>query len=451
MARPDIAIGDHPDLGIVANTATGIPAATILLARLGFVRDAATGLYVLPSDEPGRPNTQTARAVHAVSVLRGAHFHVDADIAYEPGTTPVRPRPAEPDVAFGLHPEYGVAAAITGERPYAAMILRAAGFTRDAERDVYLLPAGLSHDAASTIARSTTSVLRRSGATVHVLPGALAAPVATGQRGTRIARLIEGPHGARSMLESLRRFVQTATAWCAERTGGGATFAADRLTSAAARLDVSAQSLDNAARRLRTTDGHGPATAQTALAPAPAETAAAAKTADVPLALDKLAADLRATADDPTAAAVLAQVVAKDGPLDQLQRIVAAAAQQSAHLPQQTTGEIAEPLVDAVVHLNHVSDTLAELGARLASNTAPAAATPARADAASAVAEDGPGQPPQQGTERTSRSDAAAQAARATPARPTKKNSAVAAERPRAVPGDTPAVAAPSTSAGPRR
>ncbi|GAA4947531.1 hypothetical protein GCM10023205_04330 [Yinghuangia aomiensis] len=373
MARPDIAIGDHPALGVVANTAPGVPAAKILLARLGFVRDNDSGLYILPRDEPGQADTRTLRAAHAVSVLRGAHFRVDADIAYEPEPAPAPRRSAEPDVAFGLHPESGVLAAITGERPYAAMILRAAGFTRDPERDVYTLPAGLSHEAASTLTRNTASVLRRTGSTVQVMPGALAPPVPARQGNARLSRVLDGPRGARAMLDSLRRFVQTATAWCAERGSTSAVYLADRLTGTAARLDVASQSLDATSRRLRGTDAQPEAAEHTA----PAPKVATDKGPQVTNAgvFDALADELRNAPEGPAAAAVLARATAPDGPLAQLGLMLAAAAQQSAESAHDGADEVTEPLVAASVEVGAVRESLNDAGTSLAAEPAAPAAT----------------------------------------------------------------------------
>lgn len=435
MARPDIAIGDHPDLGVVANTAPGVPAAKILLARLGFVRDNDTGLYILPRDEPGQADTRTLRAAHAVSVLRGAHFQVDADIAYEPEPAPAPRRSAEPDVAFGLHPESGVLAAITGERPYAAMILRAAGFTRDPERDVYTLPAGLSHEAASTLTRNTAAVLRRTGSTVQVMPGALAPPVPARQRNARISRVLDGPRGARAMLDSLRRFLQTATAWCAERGSTSALYLADRLTGTAARLDVTAQSLDATSHRLRAT------------APPPEHTEQAEATPKVsieknpPVAeagvFDALADELRNAPDGPAAAAVLARATAPDGPLAQLGLILAAAAQQSAEPGPDATDEVTEPLVAASAEVGAVREALNDAGARLAAEPAAPTATARNDQARSAD------------TAQTATS--VAQAARATPIRRTIRTAPRAeggdAARRRAAAANVPAAARPAPSA----
>jgi hypothetical protein len=439
LARPDIAIGDHPDLGVVANTAPGVPAAKILLTRLGFVRDNDTGLYILPRDEPGQTDTRTLRAAHAVTVLRGAHFRVDADIAYEPEPAPAPRRSAEPDVAFGLHPQSGVLAAITGERPYAAMILRAAGFTRDPERDVYTLPAGLSHEAASTLTRNTAAVLRRTGSTVQVMPGALAAPVPAGQRNARISRLLDGPRGARAMLDSLRRFVQTATAWCAERGSTSAVYLADRLTGTAARLDVTSQSLDATSRRLRGTDPQPEAAEHTAPATKVAtDKNPAAAEAGV---FDALADELRNAPDGRAAAAVLARATAPDGPLAQLGLMLAAAAQQSAESAHEgadeVTDEVTEPLVAASVEVGAVREALNDVGTSLAAEPAAPTATARSSKTRSADTAD--------------TATSVAQAARATPGRRTIRTTpppeGTDATRRRAAAANVPAAARPAPAA----
>lgn len=391
MATPDIAIGAHADLGIVATTATGVPAAKILLSRLGFVRGEHSDLYVLLPNDPDQPGeSRVARAQHAVAVLRSAHFTVDADIAYEPDGAG-NDQSAEPDVAFGRHPDQGITAAITGERPYAAMVLRAAGFTYDAERDVYALPSSMRHTTASTIARNTASVLRQSGSTVHIIPGTLADPART-SRTQRVAKALDGPGGAKALLASLRRFLETAAAWCAERAGTSAVSLADSFTTAAARLDVTAQSLNQASARLR---AEPDAPAENAVSEQPASnsrsTASAdprppsdSRNAETAKAFEELAAELRTAADNRAAAEILARATSQEGPLHLLQRVVSAAATQSAKLPPQLSADLVGPLADAVTNLGRVSETLTDIGTHLADGpgVAPTPPTNARAQAA---------------------------------------------------------------------
>ncbi|UGQ10939.1 hypothetical protein LO772_29680 [Yinghuangia sp. ASG 101] len=375
MATPDIAIGTHPDLGVVASTASGVPAAKILLSRLGFVRGEHSDLYVLLPNDPDQPDEPlTARAKHAVTVLRDAHFTVDADAVYEPGTAE-HDQGKEPDAAFGRHPTLGITAAITDGHPYAAMVLRAAGFTHDGERDVYTLPDTMSHATASVIARNTARVLRQSGSTVRVIPGALADP-ARERRMSRIMRTIDGPGGIRSLLAAVRRLVDAAAGWCAKHAGTSAVFIADRLTTAAARLDVAAESLNGADSRLRAVPNDGEISAMT--------NGVIDEHADLATMFDSLAAELRTAKNGPAAAEVLVRATAQGGPLDQFQRIIDTASRQAQDLPEPLATAVAGPLTEAVADLGRVSKALSDIGTHLANGPhapqTPSAAT--RADAA---------------------------------------------------------------------
>ncbi|MEV0962862.1 hypothetical protein AB0J25_09735 [Streptomyces sp. NPDC049910] len=62
----------------------------------------------------------------------------------------------EPDVAFGMHPDYGVAAAVADARPFLDEVLRKHHFRYSEYLDVYLLADNTPHNTAvRTVARAT--------------------------------------------------------------------------------------------------------------------------------------------------------------------------------------------------------------------------------------------------------------------------------------------------------
>lgn len=64
--------------------------------------------------------------------------------------------PYEPDVAFGVHPDLGVAAAVADNRPHLDEVLRKHHFRYSQDLDVYLLPEGTPHNTAvRTVAAAT--------------------------------------------------------------------------------------------------------------------------------------------------------------------------------------------------------------------------------------------------------------------------------------------------------
>lgn len=81
QARPrmDVAVGQHPDLGVVAKVPHSDPAAANALAAAGFERVADSNLYRLqPMPDP------TAWTTTVVARLRGQGLRVSADLAFEP-------------------------------------------------------------------------------------------------------------------------------------------------------------------------------------------------------------------------------------------------------------------------------------------------------------------------------------------------------------------------------
>ncbi|MFJ6101888.1 hypothetical protein ACIQHY_12920 [Streptomyces sp. NPDC092359] len=111
----DIAVGRHPDYGIVAANPKNLAAGTWMLERLDFrpVPGKPT-LYALADQH----RDGQGRATRAVALLRNASFQVDADAAFDPslasgaGPAPSRVPLGEPEVAFAEHPQLGIVAAL---------------------------------------------------------------------------------------------------------------------------------------------------------------------------------------------------------------------------------------------------------------------------------------------------------------------------------------------------
>ncbi|MFF1796058.1 hypothetical protein ACFVXQ_17865 [Kitasatospora sp. NPDC058263] len=172
-ALPHVAIGHHPDHGVVAALPTQSAAAQWFLERLDFQRvpDHPT-LYAL-TDQHREP---AARAAFAVNLLAGAGYWVDTDLglapqaAREPALTrseaPTPPRRQEvdpgPDVAFAEHPRLGVVAAVGGSRPLSpAVFLETDGWRHHRELDIYLAPpAATRAQSLDAVARTTVSLQR---------------------------------------------------------------------------------------------------------------------------------------------------------------------------------------------------------------------------------------------------------------------------------------------------
>ncbi|MEU3712164.1 hypothetical protein [Streptomyces catenulae] len=172
---PDIAVGHHPDFGIVATNPKQLAAGTWMLERLDFhpVPDRPT-LYALADQQ----HDGQARATRAVALLRKAGYQVDADAAFEPalgsGAAFVRDRAprAEPDVAFAEHPQLGVVAA-TGDHSSALggrRVLEEHGWRHSPDLDIYTLPAALGRSEALEKVADATVSMHRSGLQVAVQP-----------------------------------------------------------------------------------------------------------------------------------------------------------------------------------------------------------------------------------------------------------------------------------------
>lgn len=173
---PDIAVGHHPDFGIVASNPKRLAASAWMLRGFDFhpVPDHPD-LYALADQERDGPG----RATRAVALLRKAKYHIDADVAFVPSPVgsathdraaraePVR---AGPDVAFAEHPQLGLVAATTGGVPLTHQLLGEYGWQPHPRLDIYTLPPATDRpDALGTVTR-TTVAMNRAGLQVAVQP-----------------------------------------------------------------------------------------------------------------------------------------------------------------------------------------------------------------------------------------------------------------------------------------
>ncbi|MGW1374693.1 hypothetical protein ACWD6P_10540 [Streptomyces sp. NPDC002446] len=150
----------------------------------------------------------------------------------------------EPDVAFGVHPDLGVAAAVADDRPFLDEVLRKHHFRYSKHLDVYLLPDDTPHNTAVRTVASATRELQDAGLSVaadprimlpppiptpdgvpvrETLPGqsltALTGELHELRRSADVAdvleQILDEHHGA---VGDLEEFIDTAAAWC-ERLG----------------------------------------------------------------------------------------------------------------------------------------------------------------------------------------------------------------------------------------
>ncbi|WP_426404710.1 hypothetical protein ACN9M0_32935 [Streptomyces sp. R-07] len=179
---PDVAIGRHPDYGIVAANPKNLVAGTWMLKRLDFrpVPGEPT-LYALTDQQ----RDGQGRATRAVELLRNADFRVDTDAVFNPALAPgPRPLPGrtplgEPDVAFAEHPRLGIIAAIDDRASQiTALALLDHGWRHDPRLNIYTLPTTTDRDEALGKVADATLALHRSGVQVAVHPH-LAQDVAT--------------------------------------------------------------------------------------------------------------------------------------------------------------------------------------------------------------------------------------------------------------------------------
>lgn len=148
--------------------------------------------------------------------------------------------PYEPDVAFGVHPDLGVAAAVADDRPYLDEVLRKHHFRYSQDLDVYLLPEGTAHNTALRTMATATREFQDAGLTVAadpriMLPSPVPTPDGVAARTTQpgqsltamtgelhelrrsadvanvLEQILDEHHGP---VGDLEEFIDTAAAWC---------------------------------------------------------------------------------------------------------------------------------------------------------------------------------------------------------------------------------------------
>ncbi|MFI0155750.1 hypothetical protein [Streptomyces lydicus] len=148
--------------------------------------------------------------------------------------------PYEPDVAFGVHPDLGVGAAVADDRPHLDEILRKHHFRYSKHLDVYLLPEGTPLNTAVRTVAAASREFQRSGHTVAadlwiMLPPPVPTPDGVAARKTQpgqsltaltgelhelrrsadvaevLEQILDEHHSA---VGDLEEFVDTAAAWC---------------------------------------------------------------------------------------------------------------------------------------------------------------------------------------------------------------------------------------------
>ncbi|WP_435220708.1 hypothetical protein [Streptomyces sp. Tue6028] len=146
----------------------------------------------------------------------------------------------EPDVAFGIHPDLGVAAAVADDRPFLDEVLRKHHFRYSSTFDVYLLPGDTPHNTAVRAVARASGEFQDVGLSVAadpriMLPASIPTPdgvpvrqtlpgqsltALTGElhelrRSADVAdvleQILDEHHGAVGDLEG---FIDTAAAWC---------------------------------------------------------------------------------------------------------------------------------------------------------------------------------------------------------------------------------------------
>ncbi|MFE2639366.1 hypothetical protein ACFXKF_32180 [Streptomyces scopuliridis] len=172
---PDIAVGRHPDYGIVAANPKQLAAGTWMLKGFDFhpVPDQPTLHALADQQRDGQ-----GRATRAVALLRKAGYQVDVDAAFDPslasGAAPARARPPriDPDVAFAEHPRLGIVAATSDHSSTLGgrLILEDHGWRLNPNLDIYTLPITANRSEALEKVASATVSMHRSDLQVAVQP-----------------------------------------------------------------------------------------------------------------------------------------------------------------------------------------------------------------------------------------------------------------------------------------
>ncbi|QMU67320.1 hypothetical protein [Streptacidiphilus sp. P02-A3a] len=236
---PDVAVGRHPDYGIVASNPRQQAASTWMLKGFSFHPvPGHPALYALADQQRKGQD----RATRAVALLRKAGYRVDADSAFDPSlaSEPARARAQpprlEPDVAFAEHPQLGVVAATAdtmGAVEHGGAILESHGWRFNHELDIYTLPIPTDRNKALGKVAAATLSMHRSDLQVAVQPR-LAQDVAARRRPAPVtAADLERSEG---FTNPRHRFSVTALAASPARAGlpGRAPVAAPATSAAAA-------------------------------------------------------------------------------------------------------------------------------------------------------------------------------------------------------------------------
>jgi hypothetical protein len=171
---PDIAVGRHPDFGIVATNPKNLAAGAWMLR--GFDFHPVPGhpdLYALADQQhDGRD-----RATRAVDLLRRANYRVEVDAEFdtlpsapEPVPTAAIPQRIEQDVAFADHPRLGIAAATTDSAFLGGQLLEEHGWRHHPSLDIYTLPPTTGRDQALGKVAQATAAMHRADLQVAVQP-----------------------------------------------------------------------------------------------------------------------------------------------------------------------------------------------------------------------------------------------------------------------------------------
>ncbi|MEV6974483.1 hypothetical protein [Kitasatospora sp. NPDC093806] len=183
-ALPDVAIGRHPNHGIIASLPTKSAAAQWMLERLDFRQlPGSPHLYALTDQHREAPE----RAAWAAKLLTGAGYRVHTDMPLAPenasshAQTQERPATvepertpapeAEPEIAFAEHPTLGIVGA-AGDHYLSVgdCALSSEGWRHHPGLDVYLPPPGTRAETLDSVARITVD-LQQSNLQVAMMPG----------------------------------------------------------------------------------------------------------------------------------------------------------------------------------------------------------------------------------------------------------------------------------------
>ncbi|MEU9342022.1 hypothetical protein AB0D74_12490 [Streptomyces sp. NPDC048278] len=146
----------------------------------------------------------------------------------------------EPDVAFGVHPNLGVAAAVTDDRPFLDEVLRKHHFRHSSTLDLYLLPGGTPHNTAVRTVARVSREFQEAGLSVAADPRLMVPPPIPTPDGVAVRQALPGQsltaltgelHELRrsadvadvleqvldehhGVVGDLEEFIDTAAAWC---------------------------------------------------------------------------------------------------------------------------------------------------------------------------------------------------------------------------------------------